>query len=398
MKTLKWKTCLQFQIVINFLILALFLYLNYTSQHLAYIKNNRINLASLVILSLLFILSFFKNDKMQVIKRWLDIFFLPLIFIYAWTALINHLLTRISAPNVVLETIVIVYLLLYLFLLVPVTVVDYGTITNKYARIIAIIILIYILEMTRHLHPADYSDFLVNFCDSYFIQGLALVILTYFLVKRWGFYFRLNQSLRNLIRSTNFQIVVFLLLILFSIWYCYFDNIASISNFSFFDWHYLIFAYPGNYILSASAAILEETYRYLALTTAIFAFKNLKGGLELAIFTSALIFSSTHFDYFSIISGKDDFRVYLPTAIDALGLGIFLAVLFLYTRQIWLIMLFHFYIDFLSVSSTNDGLLSTAFLCFAITLTASVLMLFGKRRKVIQESARNLIELRNSHN
>lgn len=84
------------------------------------------------------------------------------------------------------------------------------------------------------------------------------------------------------------------------------------------------------------------------------------------------------------------------------GYGCFLAVLYLYSGQIWLAMLSHFALDLISysVGGGGAGFLSLygnveaigAVLVLLVNMIVVILMFGGKQKKVMQENAARMIE------
>lgn len=83
-----------------------------------------------------------------------------------------------------------------------------------------------------------------------------------------------------------------------------------------------------------------------------------KNQLQFSVLISASIFSLSHVSNF--LNSGLPFKNIMSQIIVSFGLGCFLAFLFLYTGKIWLNILVHFGIDFLTFSITDIGYLTTS--------------------------------------
>lgn len=391
MKARSWDKILNIQLIINVLI-AGYLLMNADKQL-------NIQLIFDIILLYITVARFLiKKQRVKKIDLALEIICLPVLLTYYLNWLVILLVHFL--PALKLE-IIIVYLILLLLYLLPTVVVDFGKIKNGCFRVITSIYLFLILLSSINTSLSVNVDLIDNLLKTNVVSGLAFLILTPLLLKQWGFKFQMNVFPG---KQKNFQVLVLILLVLFAAWLTFFNTyvyIATVPEQLFFNWDLSILAPTQWTVLrSAGAAIFEETERYLILVLLLYLARNSKFQVQIAIFFSALQFGLIHLIHFldSDANASSIFYEVLYT----FGYGCFLAVLYLYSGQIWLTMLSHFTLDLVSYSVGNGGagFLSLygdakaigAVLVLVVNMLVVVLMLLGKRKKVMQENAARLIE------
>ena len=215
-------------------------------------------------------------------------------------------------------------------------------------------------------------------------------------------------------RSADFQLWVLIVLLIFAVWYTLVNSMLNTAdNFSqaFWNFQFNLLDIKNSYqfdsvtlviFTALEAGIFEETERYLTLTTSLMLLKKSKWRVSLAVFISSAFFALLH--YGNIWTEGRSFQDVSVQVIETFGFGCFVAVLYLYTGQIWLSMLVHATTDLIVFSqtyiSTGVGLMNgysfgnylTFGIGVAIPLIFTIFMLFGKRRKFMEENANRLIE------
>lgn len=147
-------------------------------------------------------------------------------------------------------------------------------------------------------------------------------------------------------------------------------------------------------LLSLESGIGEETLcRFAILTLLLVLWRNLQWRLQfpLVIVGSSLIFGLFHFINLTEQSLSLTIYQFCFTTVS----GVFFALLFLYTGQLWLVMLIHFGMDFasyLSNGATFGGTVSwvdyQSVLVLAILMAGlTIWMMFGKRARVMKQRA-----------
>lgn len=362
------------------------------------VEKNGLLFINIAILILIFIVNtFILNLKFQSILHWLNIIFLPAIYSYCLNLLANTLLKEY--PAISLE-IAIGYIILFLIFLLPIIINDFGQIKNGYARLFVAVEIILVLMLSDALKINDYISFLSDWSGSEIINGVALIITIFFIFKKWNIKLKINL---NLFKIAEINYWLLFSLIIFGAWYTFFHNYIYIApTFSQLFWNYdfsLIFPNVRATLWSLGAILFEEIYRWVLIGIILLAFKNNKMKIEITIFLSALLYGLSH--YTNLLPGRMSVLDITSQVIFAFGYGCFLAVLYLYSGQIWLLFLSHFSLDFLALSLTGGGggILSwygnnnllCGLLSAILPIVITLLMLFGKRKKVMLENANNLV-------
>lgn len=145
------------------------------------------------------------------------------------------------------------------------------------------------------------------------------------------------------------------------------------------------------------AGLAEESlFRFALLGILFYAWRNVKQRLPLAIITSSALFGLAHL--INLSRGQGTALTFYQVSIAFL-LGLFLAVIYVYTGQLWLTMLMHFSLDWFSFlatgSTTLTGALTSAdwwslLALFVILGGFSLWMMFGTRRKVMERHVKRL--------
>lgn len=391
MKAKSWSKILNIQLIINILI----------AGYLVVRGDQNLDIQIIFGIILLYIIIarlFIKNQHIEKFNLVLEIICLPILLTYYLNWLVISLVHFLPAIKL---GIIVIYLIVLLLYLLPTAVVDFGQIHNGYLRIVASIYLFLILLSSINSSLSVSANFINNLLKVNVVSGLAFLILTPFLLRRWGFKVQINVFSG---KQKDFQFLVLILLVLFAAWLTFFNTyvyIAIVPEQLFFNWDLSILAPTQWAVLrSAGAAIFEETERYLILVLILYIARNFKFQIQIAVFFSAVQFGLLHMTHFlnSDANASSIFYEVLYT----FGYGCFLAVLYLYSGQIWLPMLSHFTLDLVSYSVGNGGagFLSLygnveaigAILILVVNLLVVLLMLWGKRKVVMQNNTRLLIE------
>lgn len=216
-------------------------------------------------------------------------------------------------------------------------------------------------------------------------------------------------SINIFIKNTNFQTWILVLLLLFGTWFIFFVHFINLASSlaqifwqwgSFFNSEAISIHWSGIFN-SLYAGLTEELMRYLNLILLLMIFKKIKSKVPLAILLSALIFALWHFT--NLIIENRTLNSVILQAISAFGFGAFLATLYLYTGKLWLNIIFHTAADIIAFGLANNyaqgltigALLSPTTACLIATafpILVTILMMFGKRRKVLDQNAQRIIE------
>lgn len=348
-----------------------------------------------------------KSGLLKRISKVFDIIFLPFVLSYSLSNTFNFILEYAKSINYFLN---LLELVLYLVFLIPMVLLDQGTIQKAVWRFLAVII---IINSIFPLNLQSAGSFLYSFNKSGLVNAFQLFILAYFLCKCWGFKFAFILKFK---RTHNFQFWVLICLLLFACWLPFFTNfIQDAQNWqqALWQWNFSdidpvsSYYFHGNALLAiftpAEAGIYEETERFLLMLICLAGLRNKRFRIETAVFLPTLVWSLGHLGNI-LQSGRTLTNVWQQVVLT-FGFGSFLAVLYLYTGQLWLNMLLHFTWDFLVMSTTPlavagsgnllaatdpSGWLQTIIIMF-IPLLAAIIMLFGKRKQFMIDNANRLV-------
>lgn len=384
-----WRKTLNIQMLFNLMLVLWILF--FGKKHLT------LDLIVLGVLLYLFVSNLFrKNFVFNQLNKVFRIIALPILFSFC----LNECLVNLSQQFPIIKIpAIILYILLYLIYLIPEIVLDYGDIKNPWLRIVSVIWLTLVLLSNLEMYISMPNDFLQDLFNTNILPGFALLILSPFLVKRWGYKYCLNLHIKKI---PNLRLLTLLILLLFTIWLTFFNTyvyVAQVPEEMFFNWDLsIVVIHEWAVLRSLGAAFLEETQRYLIIILLLSAFPKIRGKLEATIFLSALQFGFLHL--YNLVNTDTKLTEVLLQVGYTFAYGCFLAVLYLYTGQIWLTMLSHFSLDLLSYSvSSGPGFLSlygnpdllSGLIFASVALLGTILMLFGKRKKVMQINISRLV-------
>ena len=226
-------------------------------------------------------------------------------------------------------------------------------------------------QIVRWLHSLTYQGV---------IAAIALLTMTCFLVKAWGYHFNPNLKF---IKSPSFQKKILLALLI----------MATID---------LFYNIP-NLTAAIEPGILEETERYLLIVIFLAVFNRFpKYRIPVAIYSSAILFGLSHLSNFGWHG--ESFTATIAQVIGVMGSAFIWAELYLYTGKLWLPMIYHFLMDY--ISDLQSGWNSAGWswngeitdyiytvLIVGVSLLFSIWMLFGKRRQVMEDNADLILNL-----
>ena len=130
--------------------------------------------------------------------------------------------------------------------------------------------------------------------------------------------------------------------------------------------------------------------------------RNRSWRVPIAIYGSALLFGLSHLGN----SGwnGETFEATIAQVIGVMGSGFLWAILYLYSGKLWIPMIFHFLMDYLANLQSGWNSAGWQFngwatdyisevLMVLVPLAVTVWMMYGKRRKVLEENADRLMNL-----
>lgn len=395
-----WNKLLDIELIIGMIVSII---IGIVGESLPRLYWSRMCWIALTILLLNFILKIWGKNKhsIKIASQWLGSLTLILIFnflIYTTTSMLNLMVK----PLVLVSSIVGVVLLLLVD--IPVVVVNFPVVKNWFMRLFMIFILYlnYSYNVNRFLGTSGVIKAIIR---SGVIIALATFILAFFITRAWQLKFQWNLKLG---KSKNFQWLALILLLIFSVWFAFFNSFVTLAPsladlLYFWQWDFSTFEVTLNSVLAAiEAGIFEETLRYLNLVILLVAMRNFKYRMIFAIVISSILFSLSHLGNLGISTFliKFDLETTLQQVIYTFGAGMLFAVIYLYTGKLWLSISIHGLVDLIALSETpltrivspliTDGWIS-AIIILLIPLVVALLMMTGKRKKFMEENVGRII-------
>ena len=395
-----WNKLLDIELIIGMVVSII---IGIVGESLPRLYWSRMCWIALTILLLNFILKIWGKNKhsIKIASQWLGSLTLILIFnflIYTTTSMLNLMVK----PLVLVSS--IVGLVLLLLVDIPVVVVNFPVVKNWFMRLFMIFILYlnYSYNVNRFLGTSGVIKAIIR---SGVIIALATFILAFFITRAWQLKFQWNLKLG---KSKNFQWLALILLLIFSVWFAFFNSFVTLAPsladlLYFWQWDFSTFEVTLNSVLAAiEAGIFEETLRYLNLVILLVAMRNFKYRMIFAIVISSILFSLSHLGNLGISTFliKFDLETTLQQVIYTFGAGMLFAVIYLYTGKLWLSISIHGLVDLIALSETpltrivspliTDGWIS-AIIILLIPLVVALLMMTGKRKKFMEENVGRII-------
>ena len=395
-----WNKLLDIELIIGMIVSII---IGIVGESLPRLYWSRMCWIALTILLLNFILKIWGKNKhsIKIASQWLGSLTLILIFnflIYTTTSMLNLMVK----PLVLVSSIVGIVLLLLVD--IPVVVVNFPVVKNWFMRLFMIFILYlnYSYNVNRFLGTSGVIKAIIR---SGVIIALATFILAFFITRAWQLKFQWNLKLG---KSKNFQWLALILLLIFSVWFAFFNSFVTLAPsladlLCFWQWDFSTFEVTLNSVLAAiEAGIFEETLRYLNLVILLVAMRNFKYRMIFAIVISSILFSLSHLGNLGISTFliKFDLETTLQQVVYTFGAGMLFAVIYLYTGKLWLSIPIHGLVDLIALSETpltrivspliTDGWIS-AIIILLIPLVVALLMMTGKRKKFMEENVGRII-------
>ena len=395
-----WNKLLDIELIIGMIVSII---IGIVGESLPQLYWSRMCWIALTILLLNFILKIWGKNKhsIKIASQWLGSLTLILIFnflIYTTTSMLNLMVK----PLVLVSSIVGIVLLLLVD--IPVVVVNFPVVKNWFMRLFMIFILYlnYSYNVNRFLGTSGVIKAIIR---SGVIIALATFILAFFITRAWQLKFQWNLKLG---KSKNFQWLALILLLIFSVWFAFFNSFVTLAPsladlLCFWQWDFSTFEVTLNSVLAAiEAGIFEETLRYLNLVILLVAMRNFKYRMIFAIVISSILFSLSHLGNLGISTFliKFDLETTLQQVIYTFGAGMLFAVIYLYTGKLWLSISIHGLVDLIALSETpltrivspliTDGWIS-AIIILLIPLVVALLMMTGKRKTFMGENVGRII-------
>ena len=401
MKQKTWDWIFDIELIIGIIVSAILGIIDKSIPQIFWTKLGWVTLVLLVIILGLRILGK-KRCFASLISKWISS--ITLIFVFNFLTYIV-----ISVLNIVAKSLVSVWSVLGMLLLlvidIPIVVVNFPVVKNCFLRLFVVfmIFLSYIYNINRFWGEPHWVK---SISFSGIVIAIATFILAFFILKAWNFNFNWNLKL---IKTKHFQILVLIFLVLFSVWFAFFNTFIYLAStlselFCFWQWDLSTFKVTTDAIMTAATAgIVEETIRCLNLMILLWTMRNCKWQIVASVFITSIMFSLGHLTNIGInsVGMHFDLETTLQQVMYAFGLGMMFAVIYLYTGKLWLGMLIHGLLDLIAFSRTplsvmglpltDDNWLIAAILML-IPLVVALMMMTGKRLQFMQDNVNRMID------
>lgn len=383
----------------------LFLYLNPGLRHQLWLQHNEVFLliffSPLLVLMLLQELWQKKPPKVDTFNRWLMIIFWPLLSLGGWIELMNVVAKIWPRMGAIVASI---FLLIGLVWLIPFAIAVGAEVKWTVPRLILVFWMMENLMEICTLGHIPGNKFFNTIFSTGLWAAFAYTIWACFLARGWGYNFDFNLKFK---KSINFSDGVLAFLIIFGIVDIIWNAFGGYGNNLFsvlFSYH----ADPMKFTLNsfsqaAEADIMEEMNRYLVIIVLLYALRKSKWQVSMTIFISALFFGLLHFTNF----GWQKLAPTIAQVASAFSIGLFFAVLYLYTGKLWLTMLMHFWVDFLIFLQKNGDQPGTwngstgewlvAIISVVVPVCIYLWMITGKRKLVMRENSSRILQPLNNN-
>lgn len=383
----------------------LFLYLNPGLRHQLWLQHNEVFLliffSPLLVLMLLQELWQKKPPKVDTFNRWLMIIFWPLLSLGGWIELMNVVAKIWPRMGAIVASI---FLLIGLVWLIPFAIAVGAEVKWTVPRLILVFWMMENLMEICTLGHIPGNKFFNTILSTGLWAAFAYTIWACFLARGWGYNFDFNLKFK---KSINFSDGVLAFLIIFGIVDIIWNAFGGYGNNLFsvlFSYH----ADPMKFTLNsfsqaAEADIMEEMNRYLVIIVLLYALRKSKWQVSMTIFISALFFGLLHFTNF----GWQKLAPTIAQVASAFSIGLFFAVLYLYTGKLWLTMLMHFWVDFLIFLQKNGDQPGTwngstgewlvAIISVVVPVCIYLWMITGKRKLVMRENSSRILQPLNNN-
>lgn len=316
------------------------------------------------------------------VNAWLQALTQPLILILAWDVITREIIVLLHLPSRGVVTLMIVY---YFIMFAPFASVIGSQLTFSIERFIFAFWTVTVVFLPLMALPIDLIDnhFLLLALSTGAVGTVAYFILMTTAMRAW----KLSWPGLRPHWSGDFNWWILLGLIVIDLLFTGL-NVGQWPNLHLINWHLTMSAFE--------AGVTEETlFRFAVLGILFYAWRNIKQRLPLAIVTSALLFGLAHLSNAML----QHWDMTVLQALSAFALGLFFAVVYVYTGQLWLAIVMHGLLDWTSFIVTGSDLMKgattwadwlSAILELVVFAGITAWMMFGQRRKVMERHVARL--------
>lgn len=316
------------------------------------------------------------------VNAWLQALTQPLILILAWDVITREIIVLLHLPSRGVVTLMIVY---YFIMFAPFASVIGSQLIFSIERFIFAFWTVTVVFLPLMALPIDLIDnhFLLLALSTGAVGTVAYFILMTTAMRAW----KLSWPGLRPHWSGDFNWWILLGLVVIDLLFTGL-NVGQWPNLHLINWHLTMSAFE--------AGVTEETlFRFAVLGILFYAWRNIKQRLPLAIVTSALLFGLAHLSNAML----QHWDMTVLQALSAFALGLFFAVVYVYTGQLWLAIVMHGLLDWTSFIVTGSDLMKgattwadwlSAILELVVFAGITAWMMFGQRRKVMERHVARL--------
>ncbi|MGM9891159.1 lysostaphin resistance A-like protein [Limosilactobacillus sp.] len=317
------------------------------------------------------------------LNAWLQGLLQPLILVIAWDVITREIITLLHLPARGVVSLMIIY---YLLMFAPFASVIGGQLTLSIERFIFAVVTFQVVLIPLIALPTNLIDnhFLRQNLETGAVGAVAFFILITTAMRAW----KLSWPGLKPHWSGDFNWWILLGLVVVDIAITIL-NVGGVPN--------LRKASSWVTLMAIEAAVAEETlFRFAILGVLFYAWRNVRQRLPYALVTSSVLFGLAHLTNVA----EQAWSVTVYQAVAAAGLGLFFAVVYVYTGQLWLAMLMHGLLDWFSFVATGATTMTGSQVTLAdwgavigelvIFGAITVWMMFGQRRRVMERHVARL--------
>ena len=334
-------------------------------------------------------------DWLALINRWVQAICQPLILTVVWGMVTRILIVRLQLPARGIVALAMIY---YVVMFAPFASEIGGQLKWTVARICYLFWWMNVVLATELGFPLKFAGphaFAVLISTGA-VGALAFFVMVTTVMRAWHLSWPGIKPQFGWGFSWWVLITLIVIDFLFTIWNAYGAG-DSFKNL-FFSYDFAWKRPNGTLTMQAfEAAVAEETLcRFGFLGCALYAFRRYAQRIPYAVVLSSALFGLIH--YFNLM--YQGFGITTVQVLSAFSMGMFFAVVYLYTGQLWITMLMHFLIDWTSFTVSGTSVMVgsatamdwvTLLIQMIVFIGAAIWMMGGHRRKVMKRHADRLI-------
>lgn len=332
---------------------------------------------------------------LELVNRWVQAICQPLILTIVWGIMTRILIVRLQLPP---RGIVALGMIYYVVMFAPFASEIGGQLQWAVGRIIYLfwwLNVVLAMDITFPLKFAGPHAFAV-LINTGAVGAIAYFVLVTTVMRAWHLSWPGLKPKFGWGFSWWVLITLIVVDVLFTVWDAYGSG-TGLQN-VLTSYHFAWKRPDGTLTMTAfEAAVAEESMcRFGFLGCALYAFRQFRNRIPFAVTLSSVLFGLMHL----VNLDGQTLSMTIVQVLSAFVLGLFFAVVYLYTGQLWLTMLMHFLIDWLSASASGTMVMSgqagsmdwlTLVIQMVVFIGITVWMMFGPRREVMKRHADKLI-------